>query len=67
MKSTKSRRHQKNLNHDPKDGNNLGNVGKVENEDHSGQERVEEGDRIEIVVGLAEIGIGEENGVDRKG
>jgi hypothetical protein len=67
MKSTRSHRHQKNPNHDQKDGNHSGNIEKVENA-HSGQERAEaEGDLLETAVDRTEIGIGEENGVDRKG
>ena len=67
MKSTKSHLHQKNLNHDQKDGSNLWGVGKVENA-NSGRERAEaEGDLLGIAVDRVEIGIGEENGVDRKG
>ena len=59
MKNTRSRRHQKNLNPDRKEGNNLENA-------HSGHEKAE-GDLSEAIVGRIEIGIGEENGVDRKG
>ena len=56
MRNTRSRRHQKNLNPDLREGNNLENVGKVENA-HSGHEKAE-GDLSEAVVDRAEIGIG---------
>jgi hypothetical protein len=65
VRNTRSRRHLKNLNHDRKDVINLGNVGKAENV-HSGREKAED-DLTETVVDHAEIGIGEENGVDRQG
>ena len=67
MRNTRSRRHQKNLSHDPKDGSRSENVGKVGNA-HSDHEKAEAVDDLsEAVMDRVEIGIGEENGVDRKG
>jgi hypothetical protein len=66
VRSTRSRRHLKNLSHGPKEEGNLGNVGKVEI-GPSGHEKAE-GDLLEVVAeDRVEIEIGEENGVDRKG
>ena len=67
VKNTRNHRHQKNLNPDLKEGINSENAEKVENA-RLGHEKVEgEGDLSEAAVDRVEIGIGEENGVDRKG
>ena len=62
MKNTRSLRHQKNRSPDPKDENNSEMVVNA----HSNQERAEDAPS-ETVVDPEEIGIGEENGVDRQG
>jgi hypothetical protein len=61
MRSTRSRRHQKN----PNQGHNL-NAEKVDQSDRLGRVKVE-GDLLEIMGDRVGIGIGEENGVDRLG
>jgi len=69
MRSTRNRRRRRNLNRDQKDGSSCSeNAEKVANA-HSDHPKAEaEGAHTERTVGdRTEIGVGEENGVDRQG